>query len=130
MGLELTCKHNQIEELCCDCLRDSLEYECPDCEMSREASISQDGCIGCEHRKLRAAIVKHHAQHADDLCWMDDDELYAAAGLPARSAQVGDAKAMLRNCKRFIRNRCFGGGPWKSYAELEAEIVRLREQLE
>jgi DNA repair ATPase RecN len=76
---------------------------------------------------LLAAVGKHHAQHADDLCYMDDDELYAAAGLPARNPQIGDPKAMLRNCKRFIRQRCFGGGNWKSYAELESELAALRE---
>ena len=78
---------------------------------------------------LMMAIGKHHSQHADDLCWMDDDELYTAAGLPAREATVGDAKAMLRNYKRFIRQRCFAGGEWKSYAELEAEIEWLRERM-
>ena len=79
---------------------------------------------------VRDAVAKHHSQHADDLCYMDDDELYAVAGLPARDATVGDPRAMLRNCKRFIRNRCFGGGPWKSYAELEAEVERLTKLLE
>ena len=80
--------------------------------------------------QLEAAIRKHHEQHADDLCWMDDDELYAAAGLPARHATVGDPKAMLRNCKRFIRQRCQGAGDWPTYADLEARIKELESRLE
>ena len=80
--------------------------------------------------ELLAAITKHHSQHADDLCWMDDDELYAVAGLPARDATVGDPRAMLKNCKRFIRQRCTGEGSWKSYAELEADVRDLKAEVE
>jgi hypothetical protein len=79
-----------------------------------------------ETAKLRAAIIKHHAQKADDRCQFDDDELYAAAGLPPADRRVGDKFAMLANCARFIEKRCEGGGPWKSYAELEAENKQLR----
>lgn len=92
---------------------------------TRRVSREQLAELTAERDRLRAAIVTHHAQHADDLCYLDDDILYTAAGLPARKPQIGDPKAMLRNCKRFIRQRCFGGGPWKSYAELEAEIAGL-----
>lgn len=81
-----------------------------------------------EVERLRAAIVRHHSQKADDLCWMDDNELYAAAGLPPRDNTVGDPEAMLANCKRYIAQRCQNGGPWKSYAELEAEVERLRTE--
>lgn len=83
--------------------------------------------LEAEIERLTTAITNHHDQYADDLCWMDDDELYAVAGLPARQATTGDTKAMLRNCKRFLRQRCQGAGDWKSYVELEAEIARLRE---
>ena len=77
--------------------------------------------------EMQAAVKKHHDQHADDLCWMDDDELYAAFGLPAKHATTGDPKAMLRNCKRFIRLRCQGAGDWPTYAELESRIKELEE---
>jgi hypothetical protein len=76
--------------------------------------------------RLRDAIAKHHAQKADDRCQFDDDELYAAAGLPPADRRVGDKSAMLANCARFIEKRCEGGGPWKSYAEMEAENKQLR----
>lgn len=79
--------------------------------------------------RLREAIARHHAQKADDRCVFDDDELYAAAGLPPVDRRVGDKAAMLRNCERFIERRCEGGG-WPSYAELEAENTRLRAALD
>lgn len=78
--------------------------------------------------ELEAAIAKHHAQHADDMCWLDDMELYEAAGLSPKDNSVGDPCAMLENCKRFIEQRCKPGGGWKSYAELEAENERLRNE--
>lgn len=76
-------------------------------------------------RDLLRAIKEHHAQKADDRCWMDDNILYDAAGLPAADRRVGDTDAMLTNCRRFLENRCEGGG-WPSYAQLEAECERLR----
>jgi hypothetical protein len=36
---------------------------------------------------------------------------------------------MLKNCERYVTELCRGGGPWKSYAELEAENADLRRQL-
>ena len=83
-----------------------------------------------EVQRLRAAVTEHHAQKADDRCWEDDDRLYAAFGLPPVDRSIGDPTAMLENCKRFIKQRCEGGGPWKSYAELEAEVERLKEENE
>lgn len=80
-----------------------------------------------ERDRLLAAVVSHHAQRADDRCWLDDVELYAAAGLPADGVNlVGDQVAMLKNCERFVANRCAGGGPWQSYADLLAERDALR----
>lgn len=83
-----------------------------------------------EVERLRQAITQHHAQKADDRCHFDDDVLYAAAGLPPVDRRVGDKAAMLANCERFLEQRCEGGGPWKSYAELEAELAQLREVTE
>jgi hypothetical protein len=68
---------------------------------------------------LENAIKKHRAQVADDRCQFDDDELYAALGDGVKcDRRVGDKQEMLRNCGRFIENRCEEGGPWPSYAEL------------
>lgn len=71
------------------------------------------------------AVREHHAQKADDRCWLDDVKLYQAAGLPVPDNRVGDKLAMLTNCERYIDRRC-EGGHWPTYAELEAEIERLR----
>ena len=77
---------------------------------------------------LRAAIIKHRSQKADDRCWMDDQELYAALGDgDLGDNRVGDPHAMWTNCATFIAKRCAVGGPWKSYAELEAEFAALKK---
>lgn len=78
------------------------------------------------YRRLQNAAVEHYEQKADDRCWMDDDRLYAAAGFPAVDRRVGSKEAMLLNCMRYVTLRCEGGGPWKSYAELEGENEELR----
>lgn len=81
-----------------------------------------------ELAKLRAAVAKHHAQKADDRCHLDDDELYAAAGLPPVDRRVGDKFEMIKNCTRFVERRCEGGG-WPTYAELEAKVKELEARL-
>jgi hypothetical protein len=81
-----------------------------------------------ERDRLAAAVREHHSQRADDLCWMDDDKLYEAAGLPPRDRRVGDKAAMLENCRRFIERRCEGGG-WPTYREVEAQRDALRAGL-
>ena len=77
---------------------------------------------------LREAVQTHYNQRVDDLCWMDHNKLYDAFGLPPKDYHIGDPRAMLRNCKRFIRNECQAGGEWKSYVGLEEEIKQLKEQ--
>lgn len=90
--------------------------------------LVSDYVARAERDALKKAIERHYNQKADDRCWMDDDELYAAANLPPVDRAVGDKGAMLANCRRFIDNRC-DGGKWKSYAELEDEIVALKNSL-
>lgn len=80
------------------------------------------------HEALLAVIRDVHSQHADDLCWMDIDRIFAAAGLPVPDRRVGGKAAMLKNCERFIDGLCQGGG-WKSYRELEAQVADLESQL-
>lgn len=81
----------------------------------------------CRIRELETAIRAHRDQRADDRCIEDDDKLYAALGDGVTcDRRVGSKADMLKNCERFIQQRCEGGGPWKSYAELEAENARLR----
>ena len=79
-----------------------------------------------ERDRLLDAIREVHSQHADDLCWMpaDVNKIFAAAGLPPQDLRVGDKAAMLKNCERYVE--CLqSGGPWRTYAELEAELDKL-----
>lgn len=83
-----------------------------------------------EVERLHAAIIDHRAQRGDDRCWTDDQKLYAVLGDGDQGDnRVGDKAAMLKNCDRFLTNRCEGGGPWKTYAELEAENAVLKARL-
>jgi hypothetical protein len=75
---------------------------------------------------LLKVIADVHSQHADDLCWMDIDKIFVAAGLPVPDRRVGDKKAMKANCSRFIDVMC-ADGKWKPYAQLEAEHAALVE---
>jgi hypothetical protein len=77
--------------------------------------------------ELEEAIRTHRDQKADDRCIEDDDRLYAVLndGVVC-DRHVGDKAAMLRNCERFISNRCLSG-KWPTYAELEERIRLLIE---
>jgi|AGTN01.3.fsa_nt_gi hypothetical protein len=100
----------------------------PDVPVSQERYDALRDTSGVSERdRLLDAIKAHHAQKADDRCVEDDDRLYEAAGLPPCDRRVGDKFAMIQNCARFIESRCEGGGPWKSYAEMEAENARMRD---
>ena len=81
-----------------------------------------------EFMRLWNAVAEHHGQRADDRCWLDDDRLYAAAGLPVVDRRVGDKNEMLGNCRLFLSQRCDTGG-WKSYRELEEDVTRLQASL-
>lgn len=78
--------------------------------------------------ELIDVIREVHSQHADDLCWMDIDRIFAAAGLPVPDRRVGDRQAMKRNCDRYIDTMC-QDGEWKSYADLEKELRQLKESV-
>lgn len=102
---------------------------CGHCLATAKDAIDEIRRLRDENVKMRAAIKEHHAQRADDRCVEDDDRLYAAAGLSKCDRRVGDKFAMLKNCLRFIENRCEGGGPWRTYAQLEEDVRRLRAAL-
>src|ERR1051325_11542175 len=101
---------------------------CPKCDTRGPEELDKTCAVDKWNSQiLYKAILTHQSQHADDRCWMDDQELYKAAGLVGDN-HVGNPEAMLENCKRFIKTRCQGGN-WVSYAELEAENVKLKELL-
>lgn len=78
--------------------------------------------------ELLEVVKAVHAEHADDVCWMDIDRIFKAAGLPVPDRRVGDKLKMAGNCIRFIDTMC-QGGKWVSYAALENERNILRELL-
>lgn len=94
-----------------------------------DSFASQTAHAESVRHKLQEAIIKHAEQKADDRCWMDDQELYEAAHIMIADNRIGDPCAILENCKRFIKNRCEAGGPWKSYVEMEAEVAQLQEKI-
>jgi len=81
-----------------------------------------------DYEKLVETVRHVHKQHADDLCWMDIDLIFKAAGLSTPDRSVGCKESMLKNCQRFIDSMC-AGGKWPSYAELEAKIAELESQI-
>jgi hypothetical protein len=122
-----------------------MDNKCPWCnaELLNEADfgiqwncMSQYGEAGarqtdrCRVSQLEAAIRTHRDQHADDRCWLDDQELYKVLNDGnLGDNRVGNKEEMLKNCSRYLDKRCSGGN-WKSYAELEAENAKLRKQLD
>jgi hypothetical protein len=81
-----------------------------------------------KYESLLRVIKKVHSQRGDDLCWMDIDLIFVAAGLPVPRRQVGDKEAMKANCVRFIDTMC-AGGDWPSYADLEEQLAQARTDL-
>lgn len=83
-----------------------------------------------ERDRLKAAIVTHRSQKADDRCIEDDDRLYEAVGDGVKcDRRVGDQTDMIVNCARFIQKRTCPGG-WQSYVQLEATLKASMDVLE
>jgi hypothetical protein len=80
--------------------------------------------------KVFNVIKEIHQEHADDLCWMDIDIIFKACGLPVPDRRVGCKEAMKKNCDRFIDHLCSDGGNWKSYSELEQDLIDAHEIIE
>lgn len=88
-----------------------------------------------EVEKLQDAIRKHRDMRADDRCVGDDYELYQVLGetIPQHACQLNCPEIMLEDCRRFIESRHDPNKPYLSpqreIERLEAEIVRLEEEL-
>jgi hypothetical protein len=79
---------------------------------------------------LEDAIRAHRGQRADDRCIEDDDRLYEALGDGVKcDRRVGNKEEMLRNCARFIENRC-EEGHWSSYEDLRCDLRDTVDRLE
>lgn len=122
------------------------ETKCPHCEADFNESISCSPLAifhcgsetwkdnpskqsdQCRITQLENAIKTVCSQPADDKCWMDLKPLADLVGVEL-DMHVGDPDAMLKNCQRYVRDVCVAGGPWKTYAELEAEVKSLEAEL-
>jgi hypothetical protein len=75
-------------------------------------------------KDLLSVIEEVHGQYGDDVCWMDFDRIFIAAGMSVPKRGVGDKGEMMLNCARFIEKSC-RGGDWPSYRELEGVVRNI-----
>lgn len=80
-------------------------------------------------KNLLSVIKDVHSQQGDDICWMDIDQIFVAAGLPVPDRKIGNPTLMHANCAVFIETMCSNGGPWRSYREILNENITLKDQL-
>jgi hypothetical protein len=117
---------DSLEKFAQDC--DAIHPELLDAMLNQGASSRILIKTVEDYIKLLNVIKDVHGQRGDDICKDDIDIIYQACGLPIPEREVGDKKAMLKNCERFIETKC-SGGAWKSYVELEEEIRILTNKL-
>lgn len=80
--------------------------------------------------ELESSIRKHRDQKLDDRCFLDDQELYKILNepIPENYNAIPPINKMLENCKRYLEKRCNPDEKWKTYQELENEILQLKEE--
>lgn len=82
-----------------------------------------------EAAKLRAAIIKHRSQGADDRCQLDDRELYEALGDGIEADfTMPPREEFLANCGRFYDKRCTAGD-WPTYQQLREVLAKARDYI-
>lgn len=74
---------------------------------------------------LTSAIENHKNQKGDDRCWLDDAELYAAAGLKGANTALPPLEEFISNCKRFHASR---QNPEHKYVTVEELIEAAGER--
>jgi hypothetical protein len=82
-----------------------------------------------ERRRLIAAIKRHRDERGDDRCQIDDNSLYAEAGLEPADFTMPPRDKFLADCARFYDNRCTATNR-PSYSELETAVATLSAELE
>lgn len=105
----MTCEHLTVV---CLRTRDSVRWECVDCGVAFHPQATVD--------VLRKGIMN---QRGDDLCWIQD---------PATARALPEAEFM-ESCRRYRAQIASERGEFaegKTIAQLEAEIVCLKEALE
>lgn len=81
-----------------------------------------------ETKKLKAAVREHARQLGDDRCWLDDEQLYAAAGIDIDETQTAlpPKEEFLGNCARYHESR---QKPGHKYVTVEERVGAAREAL-
>lgn len=117
------------------CLADKyegdLKWAATDADQIISEYITRAEASEAEVARLREAIRQHHAQRKDDRCHLDDDMLYAAAGLEPADTSLPPKCEFLESCRRYWEQRQRPGAvPMAgamTMAQLEAEVKRYRE---
>ena len=82
---------------------------------------------------LRGAIREHHDQKGDDRCWLDDQKLYAAAGLEPAETALPARGDFLASCERYWCQRQRPEErtrpPGRTIGQLEREAVEFARLL-
>lgn len=82
-------------------------------------------------KAFRDAITKHRDQKGDDRCWLDDQELYIAAGLEPAETALPCRNDFLASCERYWCQRQTPEQrtrpPGKTIGQLERETKVLVE---
>ncbi|MDO8610117.1 MAG: hypothetical protein Q7R95_06185 [bacterium] len=81
--------------------------------------------------ELETAIREHRGQRLDDRCFLDDQELYKVLNepIPEDYNAIPPIDKMLKNCERYLKQRCNPNEKWKTYEELEKEIEILKNRI-
>lgn len=75
-----------------------------------------------EHNDLVLSVKKHHDQKGDDRCWLDDVELYTAAGLDDANSALPQLPEFIGNCVRFHQSR---QNPDSRYVTVEEQLDKV-----
>lgn len=84
--------------------------------------VQKDSIRTKEHNDLVLSIKKHHDQKGDDRCWLDDVELYTAAGLDNSNSALPQLPEFISNCVRFHQSR---QNPESKYVTVEQQIQKV-----
>lgn len=107
---------------CCQAHWSALDEEVGDAVVTRAVNRTGErtpSALYEENLKLKAAVRHHASQLDDDRCWLDDQELYAAAGIDCKDAALPSKEEFLANCARYHASR---QNPEHKYTTVDEKI--------
>jgi len=99
----------------------ALELKIETYEKKDHTRTKEHNFLVVENRKLYDAVKKHHDQKGDDRCWIDDVELYTAAGLDSGNTALPSLPEFIGNCVRYHQSR---QSPFDKYLTVEQQIQK------